>query len=56
MSNNMLLFVGIFTFVLMVVGLVLTMLEFRYGAPSRQKVDPRRENKPVEASNIDAQI
>ncbi|MDJ0958042.1 MAG: hypothetical protein QNI91_14340 [Arenicellales bacterium] len=36
MTNTMLLYVSIFVFAMMVIGLVLTMWEFRNGEPSRQ--------------------
>lgn len=42
MSDNMLLFVGIAAFSLMLIGVVLTILEFRYGEP-RQQQDARKE-------------
>ncbi len=36
MIQDNLLFIGIAVFVFMLVGLILTVVEFRYGAPKRQ--------------------
>jgi len=36
MNESMLLWVAIFVFAMLAVGLVLTILEFRYGQPRRQ--------------------
>jgi hypothetical protein len=36
MNEGMLLWVAIFVFAMLAVGLVLTILEFRYGQPRRQ--------------------
>ncbi len=43
MSENMLLFVGIAVFSLMLIGVVLTILEFRFGEPRRQQEEARKE-------------
>jgi hypothetical protein len=42
MSDTMLLFVGISVFSLMLIGVVLTILEFRFGKP-RQQEEARKE-------------
>ena len=38
-----LLYIAILVFALMLVGLVLTALEFRYGAPHRQEEEARKK-------------
>lgn len=46
MSSTLLLTVGIFVFAMMLVGLVLTVREFRYGEPSRQAEEANAEARP----------
>ncbi len=36
MDDNLLLYISIIVFALAMIGLVLTFLEFRYGAPNKQ--------------------
>ena len=50
MIESNLLYIAILVFVLMLVGLVLTALEFRYGAPHRQEEKVRRKAQEAEAS------
>ncbi|MDZ7790850.1 MAG: hypothetical protein U5L08_10240 [Xanthomonadales bacterium] len=45
MNDNMFLIVAIIVFALMAVGLVLTVLEFRSGAPHRQELEAEREEE-----------
>ena len=47
MSNTMLLYVGVFVFGLMLVGLILTIIEFRHGEPHQQDEQVKAE-KPDE--------
>jgi len=42
MSESMFLYVAIFVFVMMSIGLGLTVLEFRYGQPRREAVQARK--------------
>jgi len=44
MSENMLLWVAIFVFAMLAIGLVLTILEFRYGQPRREAEEARRKD------------
>lgn len=37
MSDENLIYIAIIVFLLMLVGLIVTMVEFRYGAPRRQE-------------------
>ena len=51
MSDENLIYIAGLVFLLMLVGLVLTAVEFRYGAPHRQEQEKkrasrRRERKP----------
>ena len=48
MSDENLIFIAITVFFLMIVGLVLTALEFRFGEPHRQeeKAEHRAEHDP----------
>ena len=43
MSDSLVLIVGVFVFVMALVGLGLTVLEFRYGQPRREELQKRRE-------------
>lgn len=47
MSESMLLWVAIFVFAMLAIGLVLTILEFRYGQP-RREADKARSNERAE--------
>lgn len=51
MDDNLLLYIAIIVFVLMIVGLALTFLEFRYGAPHQQdkEAKSRRAEKEGES-------
>ncbi|MGD8784347.1 MAG: hypothetical protein PVF28_07295 [Thioalkalispiraceae bacterium] len=42
MSDESLLFIAVFVFLLMIIGLIMTAVEFRYGAPRRQAREKRR--------------
>ena len=50
MSQTTLLYIAIAVFVLMLIGLVLTALEFRHGAPHRQEEEARNEAQKPKAS------
>jgi hypothetical protein len=43
MIASNLLYIAILVFALMLIGLVLTALEFRYGAPHRQEEEARKK-------------
>lgn len=43
MIESNLLYIAILVFALMLVGVVLTVLEFRYGAPHRQEEEARKK-------------
>jgi len=43
MIESNLLYIAIIVFLLMLIGLVLTALEFRYGAPRRQEEEARKK-------------
>jgi len=47
MITDNLLYIAIFVFVIMFIGIVLTILEFRYGEPKRQQ--DRAERNPGSA-------
>ena len=44
MSENTLLWVAIFVFAMLAIGLALTILEFRYGQPRREAEEARRND------------
>ena len=44
MSDENLIFIAITVFFLMIVGLVLTALEFRFGEPHRQEQEEKRNS------------
>ncbi len=46
MIQENLLFIAIAVFVFMLIGLILTVVEFRYGAPKRQVEDARLTDNP----------
>ena len=48
MTNTMLLYVSIFVFAMMIIGLALTIWEFKNGEPSRQ--DARSKKKSEKGS------
>jgi len=54
MSGNMLLWVAIFVFTMLAIGLVLTILEFRYGQPRRQADEARAKQRAEKARQVDA--
>ena len=45
-ADNM-IYIAIFVFVVMVIGLVLTFMEFRYGEPKRQQERAERDPSSV---------
>ena len=51
MIESNLLYIAILVFVLMLIGLVLTALEFRYGAPHRQEEEARKKAKESDTSH-----
>jgi len=48
MDTTMLLYVAVFVFVMMIIGLILTVREFRYGEPARQDIEPESVTEPPE--------
>ncbi|MFN2335190.1 MAG: hypothetical protein ABR550_12295 [Wenzhouxiangellaceae bacterium] len=56
MSESMFLAIAIFVFVLLLTGLILTVIEFRTGAPSRQqkRAEGRGENDLRGKAGVDA--
>ena len=49
MSSTMFLFVSIFVFTMMIIGLALTVWEFKNGEPSRQKAQSEARSKQSSA-------
>lgn len=45
MSDAMIFFIAIFVFTLLIIGLVLTVLEFRFGEPAQQDEEARQEGQ-----------
>lgn len=54
MSENMLLWVAIFVFAMLAIGLVLTILEFRYGQPRREADAARAKENTEKAGRAGA--
>lgn len=54
MSESMFFAIAVFVFVLLVIGLVLTMIEFRTGAPRKQQ--KRAERSEEQRARRDAKI
>ncbi len=54
MSENMLLWVAIFVFAMLAIGLVLTILEFRYGQPRREADAARAKENAEKAGRAGA--
>jgi len=56
MNDSLVLTVGIFAFVMMLIGLALTAWEFRYGQPRREAArapaSARRQTGPEEPSSL----
>jgi hypothetical protein len=50
MIESNLIYIAISVFVLMLIGLVLTALEFRYGEPHRQEEEARKKAQENDAS------
>ena len=53
MSDNMFLWVAIFVFAMLAIGLALTILEFRYGQPRRQADEARAKELSEKAGHAD---
>ena len=47
MIANNLIYFAVFVFVMLIVGLVLTVLEFRHGQPKQQQVEAERNPQSV---------
>jgi hypothetical protein len=54
MSENVLLWLAIFVFAMLAIGLVLTILEFRYGQPRREADEARAKERAGKASQAGA--
>ena len=51
MSESMFLWVAIFVFAMLAIGLVLTILEFRYGQPHREAEETRIKERAEKAGH-----
>lgn len=54
MSENMLLWVAVFVFTMLAIGLGLTILEFRYGQPRREANEARSKEKAAKSGQAGA--
>lgn len=56
MSESMFFAIAVFVFVLLVIGLVLTVIEFRTGSPRRQqkRAERRREKRALRDAGVDS--
>lgn len=57
MSESMFFAIAVFVFVLLVIGLVLTVIEFRTGSPRRQqkRAERRREKRALRDAGVDSE-
>lgn len=56
MSESMFFAIAVFVFVLLVIGLALTVIEFRTGSPRRQqkRAERRREKRALRDAGVDS--